>query len=273
MVPDSPSTTAELKGCKVLVTRPVGRGEALVRAIEEAQGHGVHLPTIEIVPLGDSPIRRAAVSQALTSCVVVLFTSPAAVEFAELEAFRAQSQREQTCIGAIGSGTAKALERHGLNVNIRPQGRFDSETLLNDWRLARVVIHGRKVGLIKGEGGRGLLPCELRRRGAVITEVNVYRRVRPLAPDRGTVAHFRAHPMDAVVATSVEAVDNLFLMMGTGFEPRLEQTALVTVSERIGAAARARGIRTVVTAQNASNHAILAALASWWAESGRTRKD
>ena len=77
------------------------------------------------------------------------------------------------------------------------------------------------------------------------------------AIDGGTV--------NAVIATSAEAVDNLFRMVGPAYAPALAQLQFVTVSARVQAVLGRHGAAAVSVAGRAGVEPLVAALCDWWA--------
>ena len=88
-------------------------------------------------------------------------------------------------VATVGGASVRALERFGITGVVAPQGRYDSESLLDLPALA--AVNGRRVVIFRGEGGRELLGETLRARGAVVEYAECYRRVRPEL-DRGAPA-------------------------------------------------------------------------------------
>jgi uroporphyrinogen-III synthase len=93
---------------------------------------------------------------------------------------------------AVGPGTARALQAHGLDSIITPDGQ-DSEALLALPQLADVA--GKRVVIVRGVGGRALLADTLRARGAQVDFMECYRRMRPRA-DAGAAAGALARRRD-----------------------------------------------------------------------------
>ncbi len=105
-----------------------------------------------------------------------VFISPNAVTFAG-RLLEGHSLPDGARLAAVGSGTAQALQQAGFKVDLLPDARFDSEGLLALPELSRLA--GRRVVIVRGEGGRPLLGDELRARGADVVYAEVYRRSRP----------------------------------------------------------------------------------------------
>jgi uroporphyrinogen-III synthase len=137
-----------------------------------------------------------------------------------------------------------------------PAGQWDSEGLLAAPALGEV--RGRRVLIVRGEGGRPLLGEQLAVRGAEVRYAEVYRRAPTALDAEPLVARWRDE-VQVVVATSREVLDNLVARLGAAGLERLRETPLVVVSERLAAHARALGIRRVLVADAASDAALVQA--------------
>jgi len=240
-----------LDGAGVLVTRPAHQADALCALIEARGGRAIRFPALEIREPRD-PATAAALLGAADTFDVLLFVSANAVEYA----MPGLPARPRGVIGAVGEATARALQAHGLEPTILPAGRSDSEGLLSAPALEDV--RGRRVLIVRGEGGRPLLGDQLAARGAEVRYAEVYRRALPALDAGPLVARWRDE-VQVVVVTSREVLDNLVALIGpTGLE-RLRETALVVVSERLASHARTLGIGRVYVAAGASDEALVRA--------------
>ena len=244
-----------LSGVRVLVTRPEPGAGRLAGAFAVEGAIPVRVPAIVIVPVQDTaPIER--LRERLAGVAVAVFTSRNAVEgFFGLMPGAARGGLPPVKL-AVGQATAAALRAH-CDTGVRtPPGRSDSEGLLSCPELGAQSVKGRLVVIVKGEGGRGLLARELRRRGAEVIEADVYRRQAPkgMAARLGRVCE----SIDAVTVTSAEALGNL-LDSAPWTASWLSRRLLVTASERIAGVARARGLSRIAVAAGADGASIVEA--------------
>lgn len=239
-----------LRGRVVIITRPAGTAAALARTVRARGGVPLLLPGLSLRGVGDD---ASALHAALGDDVLV-FTSPAAVRFAA----RLAPLRTRATVLAVGGGTARALQRHGLTAQA-PQ-RQDSEGLLG--LPAAQHLRGKRVALIGAPGGRGLLREQLGARGARLREVHVYQRVPPRL-DRRHVDAVLALPRSArLLLSSAEALHNLATCLPRPAWARLQTVVAVVSSERLATAARAAGFARIVQASSAGAGDLLAAAAS-----------
>jgi uroporphyrinogen-III synthase len=230
-----------LAGKGVVVTRPAQQAQPLARLIEEAGGSPILFPAIDIRDVADiGPFER--VVERLDEFDLAIFISPNAIERA-LRLIRARRELPPRLrIAAIGGGSVRALERHGVTGVIAPQGRYDSEALLERSEVAGA----KRVVIFRGEGGREHLGEALRGRGATVEYAECYARVRPAADPAPLLRVWTGGDVHAVTATSSEGLRNFADMIGDGGSELLARTPVFVPHPRIAEAARGLGVRTVI---------------------------
>lgn len=253
------SMRSALYGLGVLVTRPAHQALPLCRLIEAHGGVAISWPTLHIAAPPDA---QAATNllQRLADYDVVIFASVNAVEHS-WPGIQQGALPSHLQIAAIGAATARALEAHGVRHCLRPAHGFTSETLLALPRFQ--VLHGQRILIVRGCGGRMFLVETLTRRGAQVDCAEVYRRELPRVDTRQRDALLRdweSGRIGAVLITSSESLQNLFAMLGSAGQPYIRSTPLIVVSARIQRAAVEQGCRHILLAREASDQALLAAL-------------
>lgn len=221
-MPDQP-----LAGVGVLVTRATGQAGDLVAAIESAGGTAISFPTIEIQGREPEIVERE--QAALPAADVVIFASPNAVEFGYAAAAVPGAR-----LAAIGPATEAALRARGRGADILSPGGFDSEHLLAQPELRDV--RGRTIRIVRGDRGRELLANALRKRGARVDYLSVYRRLPARHSDDELDAlerQWRQGAVAMVTVMSVETLDNLLTALPLYCRDALPATPLVTPSKRV----------------------------------------
>jgi uroporphyrinogen-III synthase len=142
---------------------------------------------------------------------------------------------------AIGAGTRRELERAAARAIIAPTAGADSETLLALPEMRD--LGGKRVLIVRGEGGRDLLAKTLTARGAVLEHAVCYRRVKPATDAAPLAAAWRRGELDALVVWSAQALDNFSTMGG---DQLLAALPVFVPHERIAKHAQSRGAREVV---------------------------
>jgi uroporphyrinogen-III synthase len=221
---------SELRGRGILVTRPREQAANLARLIEQAGGGALLFPAIEIQ---DLPPPEALAR--LQEFDLAVFVSPTAVRKV-LD--RLQAWPSALPAAAVGAGTRRELERHGVAKVISPQSGADSEALLAVPEMQAVA--GKRIVIFRGEGGRALLGDSLRERGARVEYAACYRRKRP----EGLKLPMQEE-IHAITVSSAEGLANLFEMLDPAF---LRARPLFVPHPRIAEDARARAVSEVVIA-------------------------
>ena len=258
--PEAPAVGGSdlLAGLRVLVTRPEPRAHRLCAELRRRGAVPVAAPAIELVAPQDPRAARNALA-GLDRFDLGVFVSPSAVEWALV--LLAPEHPLPRRIAAMGPGTGAALERSGIETSLRSGPPFDSEALLRCPALAAERIGGMRIAVLKGEGGRDCLAGGLRRRGARVEEIDVYRRRRP----PGLALRLRdSLPCDAVVLTSAEAAGNLLDAAGREGGLGLAAAHFVVISERVAETLRGLGVREAPTvARQASDRGLVEAIEAW----------
>jgi len=251
-----------LTGMSVLVTRPEPQGSELCRLIKSCGGDAVNFPVVEFAPPPAMNAFIAAVTE-LGEQDFLIFNSPRSV-IASVPTIRQYWPYfpPQVRFAAVGEGTARALREAGYNVQIVPSNEWSSESLLDLPAFQRSAVAGKKIAIIRGEGGRELLDKVLLERGAEVTPVIAYQRVLPQIDINPFVTLIKEHKINSIVCTSFEGVRNMRLLLGVTTWPYLKEVPLLVVSERIKILARDLGFQTIWVSRNASQKTILESLAN-----------
>lgn len=295
----------------VILTRPDGQSGALAAALQAEGIDSFAFPLLHIAAQADAAA-LAALDTALhdlSSYALAVFVSPNAVVHALSRLVFLTSGASAASLGAVtsgaagavasataywpvslpvavvGPGSAQALAEAGIappqhRVIVPPGGpdaRFDSEALLAELDVA--ALAGRRVLIVRGDGGRELLADTLRAAGAQVDIVSAYTRRAP-APDSAVWAALEARLASSVpcawVLTSSEAVRHLATMLAARYgtqegvhtpgTPHVLAQILAapcfTSHARIADAARAAGFDRI-TQCAAGDENLLAALKTW----------
>ncbi len=242
----------------VLVTRPAGQEAALCRAVTAA-GYVAHSqPLLELNAIPSlSPDQRQHLLD-LDCYRHILFVSGNAVRFGMvwIEALRPRLPEGSNWY-AVGEATASLLRAHGVEVHT-PGDEMTSEGLLALPALQAVA--GDRILIVKGEGGRSALREELSRRGARVDELACYRRSCPRLAPGELASRLQRWGIGVILLSSGEGLANLLALLAPEEFSKLRHVALIVPSTRVADAAREAGFDQIVTADNASDAAMLAAL-------------
>jgi len=245
-----------LASASVVITRPVGAAGTLPEKIRRLGGRPVQLPGLSLRATEDvdavvPSLRRSHGAWAW------LFTSPAAVRFAFrlLPSLRVPRRAQ---VLAVGQGTARALARRGIE-SIVPTESSTSEGVLALAPLKEV--RGRRIVVVGAPGGRDLIVATLRRRGADVESIHVYRRVPPRLTRRHFDALAAASDPLIVLISSAEALANLVVSLAPSLTARLRGQIVVVSSDRLAGEAKRHGFGEIALARSASADDLVAAAA------------
>lgn len=242
----------------VLITRPAPAGQALVEMLRQQNIGAYYTPLISFAP-GNELNRLADELAQLDDGDLLFAVSKNAVEYANRQlALQHTSWPENIRYFAIGKTTAQVLEQVSHRPVIYPQGREISEHLIKLSELQNVS--GKKVLILRGNGGRELLAESLRSRGATVTFCECYQR-QPVAYDGIAICEeWQKNQVNTLLITSNEMLYQLYHLVPENQRLWLTECRLVVVSERIAECASQMGWREIHIADNADNAALLNAL-------------
>ncbi len=256
--------THELAGIGVLITRPAHQAQGLAERVEALGGTALCWPTLDIVPPHD-PTAAARTLAHLAEFDLLVFVSANAVTHGLA---LAGPLPDGIQVAVVGDGTARAVaEQTGRTPDLRPADRFDSEGLLALPQLQD--MHGRRVLIVRGDGGRELLAETLRARGATVEYAEVYRRAVPEAAPAEALQALVDGRVQVVTATSGEGLRNLVAMAGE-HAPALLALPLVLGAERQRRTAAELGFHgPIIVAENADDASVAAAVVRCVTPEGR----
>jgi uroporphyrinogen III methyltransferase/synthase len=260
----------------VLVTRPRDQAAALSDALRDQGAIPIEAPMITIEDVGPS----ASLDRAMVALVVgdydwVVFTSVNAVE-SLLRRLRERGQPwpvgRAARVVAVGHVTAAALAAAGIAVDLVPDVA-DADGVVSV--MARQYLTGQRVLYPKGDQARNVIPTGLRRAGALVDAVDVYRTVPVSELDPEVRAQIARGEIDVVTFASPSSVRSLASLLGS--PSALAGVEIVCVGPVTAAAVRERGLPVHAVATDASVTGIVGALIdrhaarSWTNGSGAER--
>lgn len=249
-----------LHGLQVLVTRPSGQADNFCELLQHAGAIPRRLPLIEIerIELEEEQLRQLTHWQSEDQ---VIFTSRNAVKYAQAFISAYTETEQKPVVAAIGQATAQALRAQGIRVDITPAAPAGSETLLQHAALQEMA--GKRVLLVKGEAGRGMLQQVLEERGATVESIDVYRRLKPDTRLANALAAITPHQVDLIIISSAEALHNLMLISRQGQLTWVTSKPLVIISQRLQETAHEYGFTNINVAADSSDDALLNACQQW----------
>ena len=230
-----------LFGQVIGITRPEDQAEDAALRAMELGASSVLLPTIEIVPpetwdLVDDMLCR------LSEFHWIIFTSANGVEglLRRLwETGRDMRSLAKAKLAVIGPSTAEALARYSLRADLVPS-EFRAEALA---RALGPHVAGQRVLWARASRGRDVLPEELAKAGADLSQVVVYqnRDVQQWPP--ASRQQIESGELDWIALSSPSIARNLARLLTDDARKQLEhRTKLASISPVTTAAAREVGL-------------------------------
>lgn len=234
-----------LAGQRVMVARATNQAAALSSRLRAAGADVVELPAIEIVPLPfDAPD--------LASYDWAIFTSANTVEFFFDRVAAVPGPR----ICAIGSATAGALRRRGIEPSIVPD-QYMAEGVVA--ALSSGPLAGCRILVPRAAAARDVIPDELRKLGAVVDVLPVYENRVPAGLQEAAQALFASAPPHWIALTSSSTVKHLYDALGP---QALSQSKLASIGPITSDAARALGLTVAVESTPSTIDALVHAIAA-----------
>ncbi|MGN5010765.1 uroporphyrinogen-III synthase [Aeromonas veronii] len=235
-----------------LVVRPAIQAAELVQLLRQ-HGHApLCCPLLETVAGSELPL----LPDLLRSADAVIAVSIHAVHFAHDFLLQTGQTWPHIEYFAVGQASADAFAAIGITAICPDDPR--SEGLLALPALQQVA--GKRVLILRGNGGRDLIASTLASRGALVHYCAAYERYYPELDGDTLTHHWQAAGLDSLLITSGELLQRLLELVPDHQRPWLFDRLLVVPSPRVAEMASAAGFIHITIAQGASNQALTAAL-------------
>lgn len=207
------AATLPLQGKLILVSRAQSQASALSFGLRELGAEVLEIPFIEIrPPRSYNPLDNSL--QRIRECDWLILTSVNGVD--------ALWQRVQKLgitpahfrhlkIAAIGPATKKAIEQHGLHVDVVPE-QYVAESVV---RSLLSKVRGQRVLLVRARVARDVIPRELRKAGAKVDVVEAYETVVPKSSQQKLAKILKegSRIADVITFTSSSTARNFSLLL------------------------------------------------------------
>lgn len=242
------------------MTRAAAQARELAAPLESAGATVFVCPLIKIETREDDDVTRRVLRE-LDEFSWIVFTSVNGVElFTRMLTAAGMdvgtlADKQLAC---VGPATAAALERHGLRAQAMP------EEFLGDAVAAKVLaagpVVGRKILLARAGGGAAGLPEELRRQGAQVEDLELYRSVLDTEGAARLHALIRTKQLDMVTFTAGSAATYFGETIGTPVN-----VAIAVIGPSTASAARNRGLHVDIEAKSHTIAGLVAAILEYYA--------
>lgn len=262
----------------VLLTRPEGKNDTLLADLKSHNISARELPMMSIVLL-DDPDQIVESKQQFTGVItpeldtgykldttfdVALFTSANAVLSAArfCDQYNVGWPADLPCVG-MGRASNDAIKEQGWTLlspdDDEKESLTSEEMLETSWAMR---VEGKRVLLVKGEMGRGLLVDRLRAGGALVEPVTLYRR-EPVSYNENernaALESLKTDPESTIILfASGETLKNFCKLAKDGLaESLLPALRCMVPSMRVALEARELGFERIVISDGPGNKAVL----------------
>ena len=236
-----------LFGKTVVVTRARAQASALTAKLEAEGAHVIEVPAIKIVPPADTSAMDKAIAD-ICSYKWLILTSANGVDYFFDHLHAAGKDTRALCctkVAAIGSATAKQLEKYGIVADLIPS-EYKAEDLAE--ALAGEVGKGDKILLARAKVAREVLQNRLRELGAEVDVVVAYETVADCDNKDELIAALESGEASVVTFTSSSTVTNLLEVLGDK-KDLLKKAALASIGPITGATLQKNGFNADIEAK------------------------
>ena len=241
----------DLKGVKVLVTRPAHQNQKLYDLVCAHGGEPVVCPLIKIEPTYAHEALLTVLTR-IDDIDIAIFVSTNAVTHG-LGALRSQGQTlsELTQVFAVGATTALMLQAADIRVDGVPSGLSGANGLraLPTFRN----VSNQRVVVFRGNGGESDLLEWLKNEGARVFVAETYRRAMPIEINPAVIELCQQATIDVITLTSVTSVEHLFALLPDNTHRMLKNATVVTLSQRIARYCESQGFQGAILVADAAN--------------------
>jgi uroporphyrinogen-III synthase len=223
----------KLEGVRVALTRAIHQADELARPLRALGADVILVPVIAIESIAHPEALRRAVAQCDEYDWIVFSSSNAVLAFvAELLPRTPRDCKAR--VAAVGEATRKAAELRGFQVALTPQ-QYVAEALVEAFPQH---LHGQRVLIPSAAITRDVIAPALRKRGAKVEVVEIYRNVIPANAEDKARAAFQ-DPPQWVTFSSSSAVDNLVALIGPS---PITRSKIATIGPITSATVRKHGL-------------------------------
>ncbi len=235
-----------LSGKKILITRARGQAGDFAAQLRSVGAEVVEFPTIEIVP----PLHWGKIDRAMDQLNAydwIIFTSANGVDFFWQRMMdRGTNPRLPSSLKvcAIGPATARRLKKKRAAVHYIPK-EYIAESILEGFE--KMAVKGERILLARAKKARDILPTGLKKMGAEVDVVAVYRTTRPRGGSKKLKKLLTEGKIDAVAFTSSSTVNHFAeLLKGEDLKKLMRRIAVAGIGPVTAKTAREWGMKVKI---------------------------
>jgi uroporphyrinogen-III synthase len=204
----------DLHGKRIIVSRAKEQAGSLSTLLRDKGAEVIEIPFIEIRPSSSYEALDKAIENLLAyDWLILTSVNGVTALFSRLEKQgKSEADLLHLKIAAIGPATRKAIEKHGLPVDVMPE-EYVAESVVEE--MKEQGIRGERVLLVRAKVARDVIPTALRDMGAKVHVMEAYETV---VPESSRTAILEALSSDkkpyAITFTSSSTVKNFVELLG-----------------------------------------------------------
>jgi uroporphyrinogen III methyltransferase / synthase len=236
---------APLTGKKILITRAREQSGEFATLLKKMGAEVTEFPTIEIVP----PLHWKELDQAIHQLKFydwVIFTSANGVHFfwQRLKEKGKHRLPSSLKVCAIGPATSRQLKERKIPVAYMPK-EFIAEAILKGFE--KIPVKGKRILLARAKKARDVLPNGLKKMGAKVDVVEVYRTVKPKGGTKKWRQLLADGNIDVITFTSSSTVNHFAELLQKGdLKKRLKGMAIACIGPVTTRTAKGWGIKVQI---------------------------
>ncbi len=248
-----------LAGIRVLVGRARHQAGALSSGLRKLGAEVLEIPFIEIrKPRSFKPLDQTLKNLAEYNWLILTSVNGVDAMWERLGKLGiTRKHLNHLKVAAIGPATKKAIEKHGLKVDVVPE-EYVAESVV---RSLRRRVRGKRVLLVRAKVARDVIPRELRAAGAHVDVVEAYETVVPESSRTRLRATLRSEKRpDFIMFTSSSTVRNFVTLLGKMSTKTLQGAKLASIGPVTSSTLRELGLRVNVEAKEYTIPGLIEAL-------------
>ncbi|MGZ3536336.1 MAG: uroporphyrinogen-III synthase [Thermodesulfobacteriota bacterium] len=253
---------------RILITRAREQSGDFAALLKELKAEVIEFPTIEIVP----PLSWKELDQAIARLKTydwIIFTSANGVIFfwqRLREKRRLHRLPSSLKVCAIGPATANQLKKRGVAVHHIPR-EFIAEAILEGFQ--KMNVNGKRILLARAKKARDILPNGLRKMGAEVDVVEVYRTVKPKGGLKKLKQLLEKGRIDVVTFTSSSTVNHFAeLLKKEDLQELLKGIAIACIGPVTAKTAKGWGLRVQIQPKRYTIPGLTQAIAQYFSGEG-----
>jgi uroporphyrinogen-III synthase len=205
----------DLHGKRIIVSRAKEQAGSLSSLLREEGADVLEIPFIEIRPAQSYEALDKAIENLMAyDWLILTSVNGVAALFSRLEKQgKTEADLLHLKIAAIGPATRKAIEKHGLPVDVMPE-EYVAEAVVEEMKDQQV--RGERVLLVRAKVARDVIPTALREMGAKVHVMEAYETVVPEASRTAILGALNDPDKKpfAITFTSSSTVKNFVELLG-----------------------------------------------------------